>query len=355
MATNADATTGAATDEATDFGNASLAEFGDSWKRPGDFADSARLVDVQFEDCEKTIRREQYVLETRDHVQVPPSRYDELADTRIPFEQRLDSAREEFLDATIDYVTEPLDIETCGPCEGVGDVECTNCTNGEHRCGTCVGSGMESCSNCSRWGAKGGKGRITCPDCNGDGSREVDGTARTCSTCNGSGHVMCNSCSGQGEHRCTNCGGGGLVTCGTCNGATRVTCGTCNGEQELVSAEIGTLEFESTESVNGHSSIGIPSGMITKAGGEFIRSDEDWQGIDALDEQVLLRTEIERRSIGASAIDYEYGDEGYRLFDIEGRLQAESYPQSRSRSVIPYLLGVGLVAAIGVLLYLYAI
>ncbi|MBX0296650.1 hypothetical protein [Haloarcula nitratireducens] len=95
--------------------------------------------------------------------------------------------------------------------------------------------------------------------------------------------------------------------------------------------------------------------MITEAGGNLIRTDEDWRGVDVLDEQVLLRTEIERRSISASGIDYEYEDEDYRLFDIEGRLQADSYPKSKSRSVIPYLLGLGSLVAIGIVMYFFFI
>lgn len=341
------------TDEQRNFAAASLAEFGDSWKRPVDFADGATPTGVESERSVKLITREQRATESRGTVSVPPSSYASYERDRVPFDDRLASAEESFLDETVEYVSSPSSVDTCHGCTGAGDVTCSRCNGGQHSCTNCGGDGVERCTACAGLANKGGRGRISCPDCHASGTRTSNGSDRTCATCAGSGHVMCNNCSGQGEHRCTTCGGGGIVTCSTCGGTTRVTCSTCEGETELVTATVGSIEFAADESTAVVSELGVPEAYVAGAHGERHRVDHDWRGLSTLDEEVVLRTEIERRHVDSSVIEYEYGGEDYRLYDVEERLRAESYPRSKSRAVVPYFVGTGLVLAFAALAFVY--
>lgn len=337
------------------FGEATLAEFADSWKRPSDFAERAQLVDVTPERCEKRLIRETTAIESRETVQIPPSEYESLAETRTRFDDRYELAREEFPDATVEYVCPADCVDTCEACDGAGQTACPNCTTGETRCGTCGGDGMETCSTCSGWSTAGPKGRIACPDCTGYGTTGSGETERTCASCGGDGHVMCNGCSGGGEHRCTTCGGGGIVTCGTCDGSTRIVCSTCTGEKKLVTADIGEVVFASTSTEEGVSETGVPERFITRPTGTKFKTDDEWTDVTELETETVVRREVERRHVDATRIDYSYDGQEYSVYDVEGSIRADTYPQSGARNVVPYIVAVVLLAAVSYGAYQYVV
>lgn len=100
--------------------------------------------------------------------------------------------------------------ETCGDCDGEGDVDCYECSAGKVSCEQCDGDGIETCSEC------GGSGEI-----------EDDGETLTCPECGGESDVECDNCGGDGEVDCPSCNYG------------RLTCDTCDGN-----GEVDTDEFE---------------------------------------------------------------------------------------------------------------
>ncbi|MDS0261057.1 hypothetical protein NDI56_16790 [Haloarcula sp. S1CR25-12] len=330
---------------------AAVREFGDSWKRPNDFTDRATVSDVTPERCEKHIVKEITAVENRETIRTPPSEYDAAVNNRTSFEDRYDLARSEFPDTTVEYVCKPDSVDTCHECSGAGETRCSTCSNGKVSCGTCNGNGMESCSNCSGYTSTGPKGQIGCPDCGASGTRGHGDEKRTCATCNGDRHVMCNSCSGSGEHRCTNCGGGGTVTCGTCGGTTIVVCGVCQGECELVTADVGSVEFETETSEKGLSDIGVPEKYITRERGTKFKTEETWNDVAELDTETVVRTQTERRHVDATRIDYSYGDEEWELYDVEGSVRAQSYPKSGARNLVPWVIGGALLLLLGVGVY----
>jgi hypothetical protein len=79
------------------------------------------------------------------------------------------------------YSNDYEDIEeTCGNCDGDGEVDCDNCEDGQ----------------------------VTCPSCDGEG---VDDEGDTCEECNGSGEIECTWCHGTGQETCDVCDGSGEV------------------------------------------------------------------------------------------------------------------------------------------------
>ncbi len=58
---------------------------------------------------------------------------------------------------------------------------------------------MKVCERCN------GHGKVTCPDCRGDGKDLVDVTYdlfhqfKECYRCSGSGEILCQDCNGSGE------------------------------------------------------------------------------------------------------------------------------------------------------------
>lgn len=341
--------------EQLQFASATLDEFADSWKRPGDFSEETEIIGVVPERCEKNIIKEVTAVENRETVEIPPSRYESQTESLVSFDDRYETAKNGFPEKTIEYIGESQKVDTCSTCTGSGQNKCPNCKNGKARCGTCSGDGMEKCSNCSGWGSAGSQGRIACPDCNATGKQGSGENERSCSACNGRGHVMCNSCSGAGEHRCTTCGGGGIVTCGTCNGSTKVTCSTCQGEGELVTTDTGTIEFSSTETTEGVTDTGVPEKYITQQNGTKFKIDDDWTDLTELDTEATVRQQVERRHVDVTSIDYSYGGQEWVVYDVEGSIRADDYPKSSTRSVIPWVFLMGLILITGYGVYQYVL
>jgi len=90
--------------------------------------------------------------------------------------------------------------ETCGHCDGQGNVDCDDCDDGKMECSECHGGGDE-----------------TCEECDGSGEIENDGETLTCSECGGEGVVSCGECGGDGVVDCNQCSYGNL-TCNDCEG-----------------------------------------------------------------------------------------------------------------------------------------
>lgn len=79
-------------------------------------------------------------------------------------------------------------VETCGRCEGSGEIPCRICQ---------------------------GKGSVICVKCGGTGD------APLCARCSGTGLFTCTRCSGTGKYRdepCSRCAGEGKFFCTSCNG-----------------------------------------------------------------------------------------------------------------------------------------
>lgn len=343
-------------DEERFFAEATLAEFGDSWKRPNGFASGATPTDVVTERCERRRITETTAVESRETVEVPPSEYESLADERTRFDDRYALVEaDSFPDTTVEYVCDVQRVETCARCTGSGRHDCSNCRTGQTRCSTCGGDGMQSCETCGKWASKGPAGRITCPDCNGEGTRGYGEEATRCPSCRGDAHVMCNSCSGSGEHRCTTCGGGGRVTCSTCGGSTEVVCTACNGERELVTADIGAVTFATSRSDAGVSKTGVPEAYIVGQPGTEHRTDDERGHVTQLDTETTVLKRTERYHVDTTRVDYDYGGERWSLYDVEGSIKAESYPKSGTRRTLPVVVSVLFVAVIAVGVYLFLV
>lgn len=310
------------------FATRTLRAFGDSWKRPGNFAEEATLLEIDSDYCEKEITTTQSAVETRQTESMPPSEYEETVQARVSIDSRYADARDEFLDETVEYVSEQKSIDTCPECKGDGEYSCPNCSTGRSTCGNCRGDGVEDCSECRGWGKKGPVGRTMCSDCRGTGDETRTGEG-TCGTCHGKGHDPCSNCSGAGEHQCQTCDGAGMTTCGTCGGSTIVVCNVCDGEEKLVTAELGSIEFSTSEDETVRSDLRIPPKYIEDADGIPMRTEEDWHGIPDLDTEADVRTEVHHRSVEAKRIVYEYDGDDWKLYEVEERVRAQSYHSRR--------------------------
>jgi len=74
----------------------------------------------------------------------------------------------------------------------------------ETTCPACGSYGEVDCEYCQ-------EGGITCEDCEGEGSIEVDGYQERCETCDGDGEIKCEDCGGTGQVECPTCEGTGEV------------------------------------------------------------------------------------------------------------------------------------------------
>jgi len=74
----------------------------------------------------------------------------------------------------------------------------------ETTCPVCSSYGEVDCEYCQ-------DGGITCEDCEGEGSIEVDGYQERCETCDGDGEIKCEDCGGTGQVECPGCDGSGEV------------------------------------------------------------------------------------------------------------------------------------------------
>lgn len=83
-------------------------------------------------------------------------------------------------------------------------------------CQHCEGEGTESCEFCD-------KGKIDCPDCEGDGECRDCGPDSQNQTL----RVECTTCKGSGN--CDRCAGDQRVTCKECEGVATVDCSECEG------------------------------------------------------------------------------------------------------------------------------
>lgn len=81
--------------------------------------------------------------------------------------------------------------ETCGRCEGSGEIPCRICQGkGSVICVKCGGTGdAPPCVRCS------GAGLATCTNCNGTGKYRD----KECVKCSGEGKILCSSCNGEGS------------------------------------------------------------------------------------------------------------------------------------------------------------
>jgi len=93
----------------------------------------------------------------------------------------------------------------CSRCEGEGNIDCEECSNGRVECSRCD------------------SGDVDCSSCDGEGS--VDG--ETCETCDGNGTTPCDRCE-QGYVDCRYCGGEGRQECGNCEGNGTLECPDCS-------------------------------------------------------------------------------------------------------------------------------
>ncbi len=115
----------------------------------------------------------------------------------------------------------------CSICNGTGQVDCADCTNGHTN---------EDCDICL------GKGFITsdCPDC----ENGLDNEGNPCSKCSGLGTIEndCNDCNATGKKTCSVCQGVGTIKCTTCDGKGKVDveyekCPDCNGKGACTTCE----------------------------------------------------------------------------------------------------------------------
>ena len=136
----------------------------------------------------------------------------------------------------------------------------------DNRCHTCGGSGalVETCDTCNGYGYI--TDSTTCPECDGSGWIDTDGSSAICPTCDGNGVIevneTCTECDGSGyivnPGACPECDGSGIgnygayddysfnnqtgtmeiYNSGSGSGDTYETCPECGG--------VGTLEVTET-------------------------------------------------------------------------------------------------------------
>jgi hypothetical protein len=237
---------------------------------------------------------------------------------------------------------------TCTSCGGDTQVSCGNCRNGRAECNNCGGTGSVSQEverQCSRCGGRStvdcpdcggadddcstcyGDGTVDCADCRGTGTT-METVEETCRTCNGEQRVRCAECSGSGTLPCSNCNQTGTIPCPTCDAEGRVTCRVCDGDGKLVTATIGTLEFEHDRS----SAVGtdrIPTEYIEVGDGALVNERRPVSGKEP--ERGGYSTYSRRvREYEAPVrhVDYEHDGEQYDVTFVgpEGSLRYSEFP-----------------------------
>jgi serine/threonine protein kinase/uncharacterized protein YgiM (DUF1202 family) len=107
---------------------------------------------------------------------------------------------------------------TCSDCRGNGtlnlQINCTTCNGvGSSQCNTCHGNGNYSCNNCYGTGF-------------GPIGPATNWERRPCKICSGTEKIKCNICASTGKVKCETCSGTGKITK---NG----TCPKCNGKGQV--------------------------------------------------------------------------------------------------------------------------
>lgn len=330
-----------------------IAEFSESWKVPDDLDTEASIEYFEEWDVHKNIVRDLEATEDVEELVVPPS--------QAPSEEEYDRAAERYAAApdgfeekTVSFVDfGGATVETCAHCSGSGAVTCPKCSGSTKMdCPTCSGTGRESCSSCS------GSGTLRCQTCNGNGSVGSGDDASQCRDCGGGGKLTCRDCNGSGEFRCSNCAGSAEVVCDRCGGSASVTCGTCEGEREVYRTAKGTVEFEPDIGYNLDDDRGAKHRWFRHETGDRVDIETVVDGIPddpEEDEPTVHREEVETRAIRTRKVAYEYGDERFELFDVNGSLHADSYPKSAARKVVPYAALALLVVLGGGAYYYFAV
>lgn len=302
---------------------------------PDGFPAKATIESAARRTCERRIEREVVVEEHTENRELAPEEYEDrrswLRD-QDAYRNRGDDVvgddswegEQKWADGTIEYeVPDTHRRSNCTECQGSGAVPCPECDSA---------------------------GEIDCPECDGTGSVEV---SADCPRCGGSGQTnaasdeQCDRCGGTGmddvEEPCGNCDGTGTVTCPTCSGDGDVVCPVCDGEGITDKLDVLVRECSYRETVT-HRTDGVPEQFIEDADGRYVRTE------DAPTDETRPRHEIEVREIDVAAVEYTYplqsllgtGRErnSYAVYYVEGAFQHESYPQSRTRRLLPIAVAV---------------
>lgn len=324
-----------------------LEEFADNWKVDSDVADASGSLITELAPKVWTLTLD--VSRKTEQRTLPRSQYVQAVEDRVSAAEQYQHDPNNFDEKTVEFVENGVSPQACGTCHGETVVTCPSCNGDTHvTCSTCSGDGVQRCSDCR------GQGEVDCANCGGHGEVDTDSGSRACRSCNGTGTVGCSTCNSSGSHRCKECGGEGRVSCSKCNATGNVTCGTCDGDGELVTAEYGTLEFESDGSFSGTSEI-VPDGTVASATGRKLNQRRVISGRERdEDGKSLYRKQVTTYEVPVARVDYTYGDADYELHvtGTDADVGTEEYPKSAARSVVP-IVGVllAIVTAGGALYY----
>ncbi|WP_440767554.1 hypothetical protein [Natronorubrum sp. DTA7] len=220
-------------------------------------------------------------------------------------------------------------------------------------CGTCNGSGEKNCEICR------GKGDNECSSCDGSGSSP-------CNNCE-NGRIVCKDCGGNPISRCKECLGEGTIPCDSCDGRGNDPCEVCDQTGELFYAKIGEIEYRSETCKEVADAEKIRE-RVGRKGLEKVRNSEGHLQDRKTEEpdnspdpekEVVIRTEMEARTVPVQEIEYRYEDSKYTLYEIDSEIHYENnnHPLSEIAKSEQKALGaiflLGVLILIGFLLYFF--
>lgn len=201
----------------------------------------------------------------------------------------------------------------CPDCSGQGSTTCRNCRGrGHNDCRSCSG-GTNPCSSCDR------SGRCPNPDCRDGGIN--------CPNCGGSASIRCPDCT-DGTEQCTECRGRGVIDCGC--GTGKITCSQCDGDRQVVRATKAEVEYTPLQETRLESALGVTEEMLNIDNAPSVETEVLTDGGMATPDSEWTERKIrEIRSFPVRKVTYEYGDEEYTVFDVDGEIYARSTPDSK--------------------------
>jgi hypothetical protein len=132
-------------------------------------------------------------------------------------------------------------VETCSPCNGVGQVTCA----------TCHGTGQVNCPFCQGRGYRERTVTRTETDPGGGAPRTITETVRDNCTCF-AGRVQCSACAGRG----------------------RVQCAPCAGSGRVLAYDLLTVRFHVDERTEVLNATDVPAGLLRRASGKVRVAEE---------------------------------------------------------------------------------